>query len=91
MVTPVSTPETLTEQDTHIEFSDVTVRYDNEIALDSISLKIPRNQIFGIIGPANSGKTTLLTCINRTLELEPTASLAGTVTVSYTHLRAHET
>ena len=48
MVTPVSTPETLTEQDTHIEFSDVTVRYDNEIALDSISLKIPRNQIFGI-------------------------------------------
>ena len=82
MVTPVSTPETLTEQDTHIEFSDVTVRYDNEIALDSISLKIPRNQIFGIIGPANSGKTTLLTCINRTLELEPTASLAGTVTVA---------
>ena len=82
MVTVVPTPETLTQHNTHIEFSDVTVRYGNAIARDNISLTIPRNQIFGIIGPANSGKTTLLTCINRTLELEPTASLNGIVTVA---------
>ena len=53
MVTVVPTPETLTEHNTHIEFSDVTVRYGNDIALDNISLTIPRNQIFGIIGPVS--------------------------------------
>jgi ABC-type cobalamin/Fe3+-siderophores transport system ATPase subunit len=29
---------------------------------------VPRHSIFGIIGPANSGKTTLLKCINRTID-----------------------
>ena len=33
-----------------------------------VTLEIPRHEIFGIIGPANSGKTTLLKCINRTID-----------------------
>ncbi len=34
-------------------------------ALKDISLEIFRNEIFGIIGPANSGKTTFLRSLNR--------------------------
>jgi len=67
---------------THIKFDNVTVKYGSETALKDISIDIPRNEIFGIVGPANSGKTTLLKCINRTLEFVSSARLAGTVSIN---------
>ena len=65
----------------HIVFQDVTARYGQTIALDSVSLEIPRHQIFGIIGPAGSGKTTLLKCINRMVEVIPCVSVQSHVLV----------
>src|SRR2546421_12104228 len=65
----------------HIRFEDVTVRYGAKVALRDISLEIPRQEIFGIIGPANSGKTTLLKCINRMIEFVPGARIEGRVSV----------
>lgn len=67
--------------DTHVRFDDVEVCYGAKVALREISLQIPRRQIFGIIGPANSGKTTLLKCINRTIDFEPSARVTGKVTI----------
>lgn len=64
-----------------IEFDQVTVRYASKIALDNISMKVPHDTILGIIGPANSGKTTLLKCINRTIDFIDAASVNGTVRV----------
>jgi phosphate transport system ATP-binding protein len=66
---------------THIQFENVTVRYGQKIALRDVSLEIPDNEIFGIIGPANSGKTTLLRCINRTLDFVPHSHVAGRVLI----------
>lgn len=65
----------------HIAFKNVSVRYGQKAALDDVSLEIPRNQIFGIIGPANSGKTTLLKCINRMIDFTPGARVEGEVIV----------
>ena len=62
-----------------IEIKNLTIRYSNKIALDNISLSIPSTGIFAIIGPANSGKTTLLKSINRTIELEPGVSINGQI------------
>jgi phosphate transport system ATP-binding protein len=42
---------------------------------------MPRYSIFGIIGPANSGKTTLLKCINRTIDFTPEARVEGELLV----------
>ena len=42
----------------------------------------PRGRSSGSIGPANSGKTTLLKCINRTLEFTPAARISGKVMVA---------
>lgn len=42
------------------ELNNVTKIYGEITALNNITLKIPRNQIFTIIGPNGSGKTTLL-------------------------------
>ena len=65
----------------HIVFRNVTVRYGRNTALDDISLEVRRHEIFGIIGPANSGKTTLLKCINRTIDFIPQVRISGTVTI----------
>jgi len=65
----------------HIQFENVTVKYGAKVALRDISLQIPRREIFGIIGPANSGKTTLLKCINRMIDLVPAARVEGRVSV----------
>ncbi len=62
-----------------IEISGLEVRYGDKPALNRVSFDIHENEILGIIGPAQSGKTTLLKVINRTLEFVPEASMAGTV------------
>jgi len=64
-----------------IEFRNVSVNYRGKPALRDISLDIPANQICGVIGPANSGKTTLLKCINRTIDLIDGAGVDGQVLV----------
>ncbi len=64
-----------------IEFRNLCVSYHGKPALSDITLGIPANQILGIIGPANSGKTTLLKCINRTIDLVDGARSSGEVLV----------
>lgn len=65
----------------HIAFRNVTVAYGPKIALAGISLEMPHHEIFGIIGPANSGKTTLLKCINRTIDFIPRVKIDGEVLI----------
>jgi len=66
---------------THITFEHVTARYGSKVALRDITLDIMEQEIFGIIGPANSGKTTLLKCINRTIDFVPGAQVEGEVRI----------
>jgi phosphate transport system ATP-binding protein len=65
----------------HISFHDVSVRYGSKTALERVTLEVARHEIFGIIGPANSGKTTLLKCVNRTVDFTPSARVEGQVFV----------
>jgi phosphate transport system ATP-binding protein len=67
--------------DPHIAFRGVSAFYGAKQVLREVSIDIPRHGVFGIIGPANSGKTTLLKAINRTLEFVGGARLTGQVTV----------
>ena len=64
-----------------IEVSDLAVRYGPREALKGISLDVYRNEILGVIGPAQSGKTTLLKVINRTIEFIPEAQVRGVVKI----------
>ncbi len=63
----------------HIDFRNVTVRYGSDVALDGLDFFVTKNTIFGIVGPANAGKTTLLKCINRTIDFIPSAKVEGKV------------
>lgn len=49
----------------HLEVRDLTIHYKKFAALENVSLEVRQNEIFGIIGPANAGKTSLLKAINR--------------------------
>jgi phosphate transport system ATP-binding protein len=64
-----------------VEVRDLRVEYGRKVALDGVSLHARRGEILGVIGPANSGKTTFLKCINRTIELVPRAKVHGEVLV----------
>ena len=43
----------------------VTKRFATQTALDSVSISVPVQSIFGLLGPNGAGKTTLLRIINR--------------------------
>jgi phosphate transport system ATP-binding protein len=45
--------------------NNLTIKYGNTTALGGVSLEIREHEIFGIIGPANAGKTSFLKSLNR--------------------------
>lgn len=44
---------------------NISKSYGNYTALDNISLKIPKNCIYGLLGPNGAGKTTFIRIINQ--------------------------
>ncbi len=64
-----------------IEISDLKVRYGSKEALSGISLDVFEREILGVIGPAQSGKTTMLKVINRTIDFESDVQVDGVVKV----------
>lgn len=64
-----------------VEIRDLRVRYGHRPALKGVTFDVRRNEVLGVIGPAQSGKSTLLRAINRTIDDVPGAVVAGTVKV----------
>jgi phosphate transport system ATP-binding protein len=48
-----------------LEVKDLSIGYGGTTVLEGVNLSIVENEIFGIIGPANAGKTSFLKAINR--------------------------
>ena len=48
-----------------IKCIDVCKSFGEKIALDHVSMSIPKGKIFGLLGPNGAGKTTLIRIINR--------------------------
>ena len=48
-----------------IQCKDVCKSFCEKIALDHVSVDIPKGKIFGLLGPNGAGKTTLIRIINR--------------------------
>ncbi len=43
----------------------ITKQYSNHLALDDVSLHVPKGTVYGLLGPNGAGKTTLIRIINR--------------------------
>ena len=48
-----------------LQVENLTIRYGDTAVLRNVNLEIGEHEIFGIIGPANAGKTSFLKAINR--------------------------
>ena len=48
-----------------IQCKDVCKSFGEKIALDHVSVELPKGKIFGLLGPNGAGKTTLIRIINR--------------------------
>jgi phosphate transport system ATP-binding protein len=64
-----------------IEVKDLRLTYGPKEVIHGISFDVRPHEIFAIIGPAQSGKTSLLRCINRTIEFNVKAKTSGIIKV----------
>jgi phosphate transport system ATP-binding protein len=62
-----------------IKVKNLQIGYAGNCVLQGINLEIPSHEIFGIIGPANSGKTSFLRSINRMDEMIPAMKVQGEI------------
>ena len=67
------------ERPTKLSVEGLKVSYGDEVALHGIDLEVRENEIFGIIGPAGSGKTSFLKALNRMDELDDEMRVEGVV------------
>ncbi len=77
-----------------IEVGQLNVSYGSLQVLRDVTLSIRRNEILGVIGPANSGKTSFLRVLNRLLDLSPDVRVKGDICLDakniYTKMSAEE-
>ncbi|MGA2090998.1 MAG: phosphate ABC transporter ATP-binding protein [Endomicrobiales bacterium] len=64
----------------------LTCSYDTVESIKSLNLTVLQHEILGIIGPANSGKTTFLRTINRLNDMLANFSYTGTLTMDGTDI-----
>lgn len=60
-----------------IHARDLRIRAGEKVLLEEVCLSLMRNEILAIIGPAGSGKTTFLRCLNRLTDLEDGLTITG--------------
>ncbi len=82
---PARQPVTTTSKKVQVE--NLRLSYGPKEVIHGISFHIEPNEILGIIGPAQSGKTSLLRCINRTIDFTAGANVSGTIKVDGTDVR----
>ena len=99
--------DTTTSNEKIMESQDCCVFYDEAQALRNINLEVGKKEVLSLIGPSGCGKSTFIRCLNRLNDTIDSAKVTGKITlegqdiynsdmdvvlsVSYTHLRAHET
>jgi phosphate transport system ATP-binding protein len=67
------------EPPSKLKVENLHIRYGGQTALQGVSLDIKENEIFGIIGPANAGKTSFLKSINRMDLFDSSMDVSGCI------------
>ena len=64
-----------------IQVEELRLAYGSKEVIHNISFDVYKNEILAVIGPAQSGKTSLLRCINRTIDFVRNATQSGSIRV----------
>lgn len=62
-----------------IEIKNLSVSYNGNEAIKNLNLDVYQNEVLAIIGPANSGKSSLLKCLNRMIDFSSHAKRTGQI------------
>jgi phosphate transport system ATP-binding protein len=74
-----------------ITTNNVNLWYKEKQALESVSLKVPKNKVTALIGPSGCGKSTLLRCFNRLNDLIDHVKITGVITLDDKNIHAPNT
>ena len=55
----------MTNETPIFEAKNIVKEYSGHLALDNVSIKVPKQSIFGLLGPNGAGKTSLIRIINQ--------------------------
>ena len=66
-------------EDLKLSVRDLSISYGDQLALSGVSLDVREHEIFGIIGPAGSGKTSFLRTLNRMEMLQENMTVEGSI------------
>ena len=66
-------------EDLKLSVRDLSISYGDQPALSGVSLDVREHEIFGIIGPAGSGKTSFLRTLNRMEILQENMTVEGSI------------
>ena len=80
----MATSELLSDADSNeaaitLDVNKLTISYAGTPALSNVTLNVRQNEIFGIIGPANAGKTSFLKALNRMSDFERGMQVDGDI------------
>ncbi len=78
-IRPRAETRRLSDEQSAMTVSGLTLHYGTTRALDDIGLTIPRNRVTAFIGPSGCGKSTLLRCFNRMNDLVDGCRVEGQV------------
>lgn len=62
-----------------IEVKNLSVNYGQQDVIKNLNLDVFSNEVLAIIGPANSGKSSLLKCLNRMTDFNSEINIKGTI------------
>lgn len=65
-----------------IEVRNLCLSYQGKVALNGITFDLAPKEILAIIGPAQAGKTSILRCLNRTVDFVPGQQMSGTISLN---------
>ena len=74
------------QQQVKLSIQNLSISYHGIEALKNLSLDIFANEIFTIIGPANSGKTSLMQSLNRLNDIQPGYKRNGSILIDGTEV-----
>ena len=66
-------------EDVKLSVRDLSISYGDQRALSGVSLDVHEHEIFSIIGPAGSGKTSFLRTLNRMDMLQENMTVEGSI------------
>jgi phosphate transport system ATP-binding protein len=70
-----------------IEVENLRLWYGTKPVLHGLTFSVQEGEILAVIGPAQSGKSSLLKCLNRTIELVPGARVEGSIRIDGRDIR----